>query len=93
MRGFATNDDAASNSKFTVDFGFPVKGRYWIIALDAGYRYAVVSEPTERALFILSKTPVLDAALYNEAVAAAALQVDTSKLALTQQSDCSYPSR
>ncbi|MGE3260340.1 MAG: lipocalin family protein [Bacteriovoracia bacterium] len=95
VKGFATNDDTASNAKFTVDFGFPIKGKYWIIALDPAYQWAVVSDPTELSLFVLSKTPTLDPALYDAAIAEAssAGQVDTSKLVSMQQTGCSYPAQ
>jgi len=91
ISGFATSLDTTSNAKFEVDFGFPFKGQYWIIALDNQYRFAVVSEPTERALYILSKTPFLEQALIDEALLLASQQVDTSKLIFTVQQDCTYP--
>jgi apolipoprotein D and lipocalin family protein len=91
ISGFAVSVDPQSNAKFEVDFGLPFKGDYWIIGLDANYRYAVVSDPAQRSLYILSKTPVLDQVLYNEAVQTAAQQVDTSKLKITVQDGCSYP--
>lgn len=91
IRGIASNDEPATNSKFTVDFGLPNKGQYWIIGLDSQYRYAVVSEPSKKTLYILSKTPDLSADLYDEAVAEAGKQVDVSQLTLTLQKGCSYP--
>jgi len=91
IRGFATNDDATTNARFTVDFGLPHKGAYWIIGLDHDYRYAVVSDPSLQSLYILSKTPELPAALYEEAVRKAAEQLDTSRLTLTEQRGCVYP--
>ncbi len=92
IRGTARNEDPASNSKFEVDFvGVPQAGQYWIIALDADYRYAVVSDPSLLSLYILSKTPELDPALYNEAVKAAAAQVPVDKLVITPQQGCQYP--
>jgi apolipoprotein D and lipocalin family protein len=36
-------------------------GDYWIIDLDADYRYAVVGHPSRRYGWILSRTPTLDA--------------------------------
>jgi len=48
-----------------------------IIGLDAQYRYAVVSEPSLRTLYILSKTATLEDSLYNEAVQIASEQLDT----------------
>jgi apolipoprotein D and lipocalin family protein len=91
ISGFATSLDPVSNAKFEVDFGFPFKGQYWIIALDSTYRYAVVSEPTKKALYILSKTPILEQALIDVALEQAAHQVDTSQLLFTAQQDCTYP--
>lgn len=91
IHGFATNDEPASNSKFTVDFNLPKKGAYWIIGLDSKYRYAVVSDPSLTSLYILSKTPTLASDLYQEAVEKAAEQIDVSKLAITEQIGCVYP--
>jgi apolipoprotein D and lipocalin family protein len=38
------------------------RGNYWVVRLDAQYRYAVVSEPSREYLWVLSRTPTLDAA-------------------------------
>jgi apolipoprotein D and lipocalin family protein len=91
IRGLAYNDNPGSNSQFTVDFGLPVLGKYWIIAIGEGYKYAVVSDPSKRSLYILSKTPTLESSLYQEAVEEAAKQVDISKLQMTLQENCTYP--
>lgn len=91
IRGTATNDNKSTNAQFTVDFGLPNKGQYWIIGLDAEYRFAVVSDPSKRSLYILSKTPELAADLYSEALSLAASQVDTSNLKMTVQQGCTYP--
>jgi lipocalin len=91
ISGFAVNQDPVTNAKFLVDFGFPKKGQYWVIGLDADYRYAVVSEPSRSSLYILSKTPELPADLYQQALEKARAQVDTSDLVLTEQRGCQYP--
>jgi apolipoprotein D and lipocalin family protein len=91
IRGIATNDDPTSNSKFTVDFGLFVKGKYWIIALAQDYQWAVVSEPGLQSLYILSKTPELAQDQYDQAVQEASLQIDVSRLQKTLQKGCSYP--
>jgi apolipoprotein D and lipocalin family protein len=91
IRGFATNDDTTTNARFTVDFGLPRLGQYWIIGLGEDYQYAVVSEPSLSSLYILSKTPTLSEELYEEAVALAAEQMDTSRLVMTPQMGCVYP--
>jgi apolipoprotein D and lipocalin family protein len=91
IRGTATNDDPTANAKFTVDFGQPFKGSYWIIGLDADYRWAVVTDKWELSLYILSKTPELAPELYEAALASAASQVKTSNLLTTSHVGCSYP--
>lgn len=92
IRGYAVNDDLTSNSKFTVDFFLPQKGKYWIIGLDSDYRYAVVSDPSRSSLYILSKTPFLEPELFNKAVEEASSQINTSNLRTTEQQGCTYPS-
>jgi apolipoprotein D and lipocalin family protein len=92
ISGTASDDNASTNSKFTVSFeGVPFKGSYWIVGLDTQYRYAVVTDQGGDALYILSKTPTLSKNLYDEAVRIAAQQLDTSKLVVTKQKACTYP--
>lgn len=91
IRGYAVNNNTQTNAEFIVDFGLPKKGDYWIIGLDEEYRYAVVADPGETTLYILSKTPSLDAELYAEAVDKASRQTDASTLQITLQVGCTYP--
>jgi apolipoprotein D and lipocalin family protein len=92
IAGTADDEDRASNAKFSVSFqGVPFKGSYWIIGLDPQYRFAVVTDKGGDALYILSKTPLLPKALFDQALRIAASQVDTSKLVVTRQNGCSYP--
>lgn len=44
-----------TNSKLKVSFFWPFYGDYWIILLDKNYSYAVVSEPSKKYLWILSR--------------------------------------
>ena len=54
--------NAAVPAKLSVEFG-GFFGDYWIIDLDRDdYRYAVVGHPTRQYLWILSRTPTMDAA-------------------------------
>jgi apolipoprotein D and lipocalin family protein len=92
IRGEAINDDPSTNARFTVDFGFPKKGQYWVIGLAADYRWAVVSDPSRYSLYVLSKKPTLNQVDYQAAIDEAAKQVDTSQLKLTSHVGCSYPS-
>jgi len=54
------------NTKLKVSFFWPFSGNYWIIALDPEYRWAVVGEPDRKYLWILSREPKLDEALYSQ---------------------------
>ena len=61
---------------------FPqVWGNYWVIDLDPDYQYAAVSEPDRKFLWILSRTPTMDAAKYSALLARlTAVGFDTTKL-------------
>lgn len=50
----------SSGARFKVKFNpFMPAADYWIVDLDAAYRWAVVGEPKRRFLWILSRTPAL----------------------------------
>lgn len=58
-----------------------VWGNYWVIDLDPDYQYAAVSEPDRKFLWILSRTPTMDAAKYSALMARlTAMDFDTTKL-------------
>ena len=61
--------DAATNAKLEVSFFRPFWGDYWIIQLEPDYHYAVVGSPSRDYLWILSRTPHLDDATYEEILA------------------------
>jgi len=63
-KGKATVADPTSNAKLKVSFFWPFSGDYWIIDLDAEYRWVVVGEPRRNYLWILSRTPTMDEATY-----------------------------
>jgi len=63
-KGKAEVVDSATNAKLKVWFFWPFKGNYWIIDLAPDYQWAVVGEPSRKYLWILSRTPTLDAAVY-----------------------------
>jgi apolipoprotein D and lipocalin family protein len=46
-----------------------VRGDHWVVMLDDDYRYAVISEPSREQLWILSRTPELEASTYDAIVA------------------------
>ncbi len=68
-KGRAKVVDTATNAKLKVSFFGPFWGDYWIIDLDPDYQWAVVGGPKRKYLWILSRTPQMDPALYDEIVA------------------------
>ncbi len=56
--------DPATNAKLKVWFFWPFKGNYWIIDLDENYQWVVVGEPSRKYLWVLSRTPTMDPALF-----------------------------
>ena len=75
-KGVATVVDAKTNARLTVVFdnwfarlfGSSREGNYWILDLDPEYRTAIVGTPDRRYLWILSRTPQLDEAMYRRLV-------------------------
>jgi apolipoprotein D and lipocalin family protein len=63
-----------------------VWGDYWIIDLAPDYSYAVIGEPSRAYLWILSRTPTMDAALYEKIIVGAAGKgFDVTKVQKTTQ--------
>jgi len=62
--GFAKVIDKTTNAKLRVTFLWPFYGNYWVIDLDPEYEWVVVGEPTRKYLWILSRSPALDAKTY-----------------------------
>ena len=63
--------DTASNAKFEMSFAPGFKSflstdwdNYWIVDLDENYQYAAVSDPKRENLWILSRTPEMKDATY-----------------------------
>lgn len=88
IKGQAFAVPGANNAKLKVRLFWPFKGDYWIIALGNDYAWAAVGHPNRKYLWILSRTPVMDDALYGRIVSSlGAKGFDTSKLVRTVQ-DC-----
>lgn len=63
-----------------------VWGNYWVIDLDPGYQLVAVSEPKREYLWVLSRTPTVDAAAYQALLGRLqAKGFDLSKLEKTAQ--------
>ncbi len=89
VTGKATVVDTESNARLSVQFDFPFgflfRGSYLIVLLDTEeYQYAVVTDDRQGTLFVLCRTPEMDAGLYAEILEAlAAKGVDTARLRVT----------
>ena len=58
--------DKKTNAKLKVTFFWPFYGDYWILDLGPNYEYAVVGEPDRKYLWILSRSPRMDEALFQQ---------------------------
>lgn len=64
VEGKAWRPDASLPGALKVQFFWPFSGDYWVLALDEQYRWAVVGQPKRKYLWILSRTPTMEAATY-----------------------------
>ncbi|MHC4451439.1 MAG: lipocalin family protein [Planctomycetota bacterium] len=73
--------DPSRPAELKVSFFWPFSAKYWVIALDSGYQWAVVGEPGRRYLWILSRSPTMSDALYERLVKTVrGLGYDTDRL-------------
>lgn len=83
-KAFVVKD--SGNAKLKVQFFWPFKGDYWIIDLAEDYSYAVVSEPKKKSLWILSRTPKMNDAVYQQIISSLEKKgFDLAKLQTTVQ--------
>ncbi len=79
--------DTATNAKLKVSFFWPFRGDYWVLDLGADYEYSVVGTPSREYLWILSRSPTMDATLYERILETVRrLGFDPKRLRKTQQS-------
>ena len=85
-KGKAKIVDRKTNAKLKVTFFWPFYGDYWILDLGPNYEYAVVGEPDRKYLWILSRSPQMDEALYQQLVEKmSAKGFNTEKMIRTSQ--------
>jgi apolipoprotein D and lipocalin family protein len=87
VQGSAWVVDTKTNAKLKVTFFWPFTGAYWIIDLGENYEYAVVGHPSRSYLWVLSRTPEMEEALYQRILEKLRSQLyyDVSKLTKTPQ--------
>ena len=56
----------SNNAKLKVQFFWPFKAPYWVIGLADDYSWAIVSGPSRKYLWILSRTRQMDPKLYDQ---------------------------
>lgn len=79
---------SSGNARLKVSFFWPFSSDYWVIGLDADYRWAVVGNPNRKTLWILSRTPTLpENDLLRAKAAAVAQGYDLASLRTTAQSE------
>lgn len=77
----------SQNSKLKVQFFWPFKGDYWILALDPAYQHVLVGAPDRESLWVLSRTPQLDQSTYQQLVRTAKqMGFPVEQLLVTDQS-------
>lgn len=86
VRGVAWVPNSQEPAKLKVRFFWPFAGKYWVIYIDQDYRYALVGEPKRKYFWILSRTPIVDPAVYEKLVSVATEKgFDTAKLITVNQ--------
>ena len=68
IKGKAFVEKNTGNAKLKVQFFWPFRGKYWIIDLADDYSYAVVSHPSKKYLWILSRKPKMDEVVYQQII-------------------------
>jgi len=82
--GVATPAEPGARARFKAKFFLFFKADYWIVELDPEYRWAAVGTPKRDQLWVISREPSLDDAVYAGMLARAqALGFDTARLART----------
>lgn len=77
-------EDDSGNAKSEVQFFWPLRGKYWIIALAEDYSFAMVGHSDRKSLWILARTTELSPDIYQKLVDIASLKrFDLNKLQKT----------
>ena len=86
IKGKAFVEANTGNAKLKVQFFWPFRAKYWIIDLADDYSYAVVSHPSRKYLWVLSRTPKMDDKVYQQILSRLKEKgFNLDKLQLTEQ--------
>lgn len=70
-RGQAYVVEGSEGARLRVSFFWPFFGDYWVLGLHPEYRWALVGSPSRQSLWLLSRTPALEEAEVERALAIA----------------------
>jgi len=77
----------SGNAKLRVQFFWPFRAPYWVVGLAEDYSWALVSGPSRKYLWILSRSPIMEEGTYNSILELLRSKgFDTEKLRLSNQS-------
>jgi apolipoprotein D and lipocalin family protein len=86
IEGIAWPAEPGNLMRLKVQFFWPLRGDYWVLALDPDYRWALVGHPNREYLWVLSRTRAIEEPCYAEIVALAQAQgYDVTRLRRTPQ--------
>ena len=86
IKGKVFIEKGSNNAKLKVQFFWPFKAKYWIIDLAADYSYAVISNPSKKYLWILSRTAKMEDTIYQQVISKIKSKgFDLTKLQITEQ--------
>lgn len=71
IEGKAFPVEGTNNAKLDVQFFWPFKGDYYVVALDSSYQHVLVGSPSRSYLWMMARTPVVDEATYASLAATA----------------------
>ena len=78
--------EGSNNSKLEVQYFWPIKGKYYIMALDKEYQYALVGHPNRNYLWVLSRYQEMDEDTFIDLLQIARQEgFDISRLRRTEQ--------
>lgn len=88
ITGKAFAVEGSGNARLKVQFFWPFRGDYYIMALADDHSYALVGHPNRDYLWVLSRSPELDATVYGQLLKKAAdAGFDVNRLVRTPR-DC-----
>jgi lipocalin len=88
IEGVALPVDPADNKLNVTFFGTPKAdppGNYWIVDLDPDYQWAIVTDPSGKTGFLLSRTPTVSDAFYQELLDRASVYGVRARITPTRQ--------